>query len=74
MFAGMNSLVCESGSTDIIISMQSKEAEDVPFMPKPVKISDNPSINGWLGKVEEAMATSLSMQLANLDCATNLRK
>ena len=46
----------------MITAMGSKEGEIVAFKAA-VSISENPSINGWLTKVEEMMAISLKMQL-----------
>eukprot|EP00928_Gymnodinium_smaydae_P025254 TRINITY_DN20180_c0_g1_i4.p1 TRINITY_DN20180_c0_g1~~TRINITY_DN20180_c0_g1_i4.p1 ORF type:complete len:4280 (-),score=1133.62 TRINITY_DN20180_c0_g1_i4:296-13135(-) len=69
MFAGLSALTTQEGNTDVLIAMNSKEGEQVSFV-KEVKISDDPSINGWLSKTELNMQQSLGDHLNN--CMTEL--
>lgn len=64
MFAGLSELVCEKDSLDLLEFMTSREGETVKFT-KTINISDDPSINGWLSKVETTMQTSLGDHLNN---------
>ncbi len=58
MFAGILSINHEnSGKT--LTGMMSKEGEIVQFVEK-FKISDDPRINVWLGKIETQMQNSLA--------------
>ena len=61
MYAGIttvNSL--ENG--DVITGMNSREGESVKYE-KDIKISEDPKINVWLGKIEEQMRFSLASSL-----------
>ncbi len=61
MYAGIttvNSL--ENG--DIVTGMNSREGEQVKFE-KDIKISEDPKINVWLGKIEEQMRFTLASSL-----------
>jgi dynein heavy chain 1, cytosolic len=60
MYAGITSLQSENG--DVILGMNSREGEGVPFE-NHIKISDNSTINIWLGKVDEQMSFSLATSL-----------
>ena len=60
MFAGMNSLLCADGNE--MTGMVSREFEEVPFE-KSVKISDDPIVYQWLGKIQEQMQFTLATKL-----------
>jgi hypothetical protein len=56
MFAGITTVNSEKGADDgdIIVGMNSREGESVPFNNK-VNINDDPTIYKWLTKIEESM-------------------
>uniref|UniRef100_A0A0G4FLJ2 Dynein heavy chain, cytoplasmic n=1 Tax=Chromera velia CCMP2878 TaxID=1169474 RepID=A0A0G4FLJ2_9ALVE len=58
MFAGITSLEMNPEDPDQILGMGSKEGEIVHFN-EMVKISADPAINAWLGRVERAMQITL---------------
>jgi hypothetical protein len=51
MYAGITSLTHEENG-DVVTGMVSKEGETIPFEKK-VKISDDPTINVWLSKIDD---------------------
>ena len=61
MFAGITTLGNENEG-DLINGMNSREGESVPFE-NVVKISDDPTINIWLTKVEDQMRLGLAVNL-----------
>ena len=65
MFAGITTVNNEKGADDgdIIVGMNSREGESVPFNNK-VNINDDPTIYKWLTKIEESMQTSLAFELS----------
>lgn len=65
MFAGITTVNSEKGADDgdIIVGMNSREGESVPFNNK-VNISEDPTIYKWLTKIEESMQTSLAFELS----------
>lgn len=65
MFAGITTVNSEKGADDgdIIVGMNSREGESVPFNNK-VNINDDPTIYKWLTKIEESMQTSLAFELS----------
>ena len=65
MFAGITTVNSEKGQDDgdIIVGMNSREGESVPFNNK-VTINDDPTIYKWLTKIEESMQTSLAYELS----------
>lgn len=65
MFAGITTVNSEKGADDgdIIVGMNSREGESVPFNNK-VIINDDPTIYKWLTKIEESMQTSLAFELS----------
>jgi dynein heavy chain 1, cytosolic len=60
MFAGLNALISKDG--DEITHMTSREREEVEFE-KSIKISDDPTVYIWLGKIEEQMRLTLATKL-----------
>jgi dynein heavy chain 1 len=65
MFAGITTVNSEKGldDGDIIVGMNSREGESVPFNNK-VNINEDPTIYKWLTKIEESMQTSLAFELS----------
>ncbi len=61
MFAGVTLLKTEANG-DVVIGMSSREGEYVSFIDK-VKISDDPTINVWLTKIENQMRLCLAGHL-----------
>lgn len=61
MYAGITTVVNEE-SGDVITGMNSREGEQVMFE-KPIRISEDPKINVWLGKIEDFMRISLASNL-----------
>jgi dynein heavy chain 1 len=63
MYAGITTLSVEKeGEDDLLLGMSSKEGESVDFE-KSVNVTEDPRINIWLTKVDEAMTTSLASLL-----------
>lgn len=63
MYAGITTLSVErEGDDDILLGMHSKEGESVNFE-KTVNVTEDPRINIWLTKVDQAMTTSLASLL-----------
>lgn len=63
MYAGITSLDVEvQAKGDLIKGMNSKEGESVVFVQN-VDISEDPSINVWLTKMDNQMRFSLASQL-----------
>eukprot|EP00916_Digyalum_oweni_P025987 GHVL01042788.1.p1 GENE.GHVL01042788.1~~GHVL01042788.1.p1 ORF type:complete len:2866 (+),score=438.01 GHVL01042788.1:781-8598(+) len=58
MFQGLALLLLDENDPDIVIGMGSREGEEVMFE-KSVKISEDTSINAWLGKIERQMKETL---------------
>ena len=61
MFQGISTVNFENDG-DSLIGMNSREGESVAFH-KPVIISEDPTIYVWLTKIQDAMKTSLAMEL-----------
>ncbi|CEM16453.1 unnamed protein product [Vitrella brassicaformis CCMP3155] len=62
MFAGITALELDTEDPDQIVGMSSREGEVVHFK-SVVKISDDPAINAWLSRVEQAMQNTLGALL-----------
>ena len=63
MYAGITSLdIVPQAQGDLITAMNSREGEHVAFVQN-VDISEDPSINVWLGKIDAQMRLSLATQL-----------
>jgi len=60
MFAGLNSLVSKDGNE--ITGIISRESEEVKYETS-IKITDDPTIYIWLGKIEEQMRLTLAIKL-----------
>lgn len=63
MFAGITTLSSQDQG-DLLLGMNSREGEQVDFTTQ-IKISEDPTINVWLTKVETQMRYSLSKNLEN---------